>query len=320
MTRIARKLEISLLLWVAAGSDLFAQFAMREPIGPSAEFSRPQAHIRADKNLVLVPVSVVDQNERPVVGLQRSDFRVFDNRTEQSIESLSMDDAPLAVGIVFDTSGSMSRKLRRSRMAVKAFLDLANPEDEFLLVEFNDRPTLSVPFTNDPLQIESRLSGAESRGNTALLDAISFGLVQIKKSATSRKALLLISDGGDNHSRYRAKELARVISESDVSIYALGIYNSAATLEERAGPNLLRWLAEQTGGREYSVDERELPDIAAKIGIQLRNQYVLGFSPGSESRDGRYHALQVKVRPPRLPHLAASWRLGYYAESAQSSW
>jgi Ca-activated chloride channel homolog len=290
---------------------------MRRPIDLSAGFSRPEAHIRVHKNLVLVPVSVVDQNERPVVGLQRRDFRIFDNRTEQSIESLSMDDAPLAVGIVFDTSGSMSGKLRRSRMAVKAFLDLANPEDEFLLVEFNDRPALSVPFTRDPLPIEIRLSGAESRGNTALLDAISFGLAEIKKSAKGRKALLVISDGGDNHSRFRAKELARVVSESDVSIYALGIYNSAATPEELAGPTLLSWLAEQTGGREYSVDERELPDIAAKIGIQLRNQYMLGFSPRSESRDGRYHALQVKVRPRGLPHLAASWRLGYYAESDQ---
>ena len=318
MTRVAKAMEISLLLWLPVGQDLFAQAAIRRLAYPSGDFSQPQWNIRADKNLVLVPVSVVDQKDRPVVGLKRRQFRVFDNRAEQSIESFSMEDAPLAVGIVFDTSGSMRGKLRRSRMAVKAFLDSANREDEFLLVEFNDRPALSVPLTGDPLQIETRLAHTEPKGNTALLDAIYFGVAEIEKSAKARQALLVISDGGDNHSRYRARELARFVGESNVLIYTLGIYSPTATPAELAGPALLSWVAEQTGGREYSVDPAELPDIAAKIGVQLRNEYVLGFSPGSEPRDGRYHALRVKmVRTPGLPQLAASWRRGYYGESDQ---
>jgi len=180
-------------------SHLVAQSEIRGgPRSGSGYFS-----LRANKDLVLVPVSVIDQRDHPVIGLEQKNFRIFDGRKEQRVESLSMVDEPLAVGLVFDTSRSIGPKLRSSRVAAKAFLDSANPEDEFLLVEFNDRPTLSVPLTNDPSLIQTRLAATESKGRTALLDAIYLGLSEIKKSKKSRKALLVISDGGDNHSRHR---------------------------------------------------------------------------------------------------------------------
>lgn len=269
--------------------------------------------LRADKDLVLVPVSVIDQKDHPVTGLEQKNFRIFDNRTEQRIESISMVDEPVAVGLVFDTSRSVGRQLGIARLAAKAFLDSANPGDEFLLVEFNDRPALSVPLTSDPSLIQTRLAATEAKGSTALLDAISLGLCEIQKSKQSRKALLVISDGGDNHSRFRPSEIERLVRESGVLIYAAGIYNGDA-----AGRDLLSRISEQSGGRAYSVSEKNLSAMAQEIGLQLRNQYVLAFSPHSGLRDGRYHALEVHmVRTHGLPPLLASWRLGYYATSEE---
>jgi len=281
--------------------------------------ARITANLRVDTNLVLVPVSVCDPMNRPVTGLEKDHFKVFDNKVEQTVTHFAMDDEPLAVGLVFDTSGSMGPKLRRSRMAATAFFRTANPEDEFLLVEFNDTPRLLVPLTGDVSEIQNRLTFSQSKGRTALLDAIVLALHEMKKSAKSRKALLIISDGGDNCSRYTEGEVRNLVRENDVLIYAMGIYESSAARarspEELAGPGLLNDLSEQTGGRQFAVEDMsEMPDIAAKIGIELRNRYVLGYAPTNTPRDGRYHHVQVKVIPPRgLPTLRAYWRLGYFA-------
>lgn len=281
--------------------------------------ARPGSTLRVDTALVVVPVSVCDSYNRPVTGLEREHFRVFDDKVEQTVTHFSMDDEPLAVGLVFDTSGSMGPKLRRSRMAASAFFATANPEDEFFLVEFNDMPKLEVPLTLDPDEIQNQLTFTHSRGRTALLDAIMLSMHEMKKSQKRRKALLIISDGGDNASRYSAAEVRDLVRESDVLIYAIGIFEPAGARgrspEEMAGPGLLSDLAEQTGGRELPVEDlADLPDIAAKIGIELRNRYVLGYSPTNNQRDGRYHHVQVKVVPPHgLPPLHASWRMGYYA-------
>lgn len=290
-----------------------------EPRGKSARSPAPKGNLRIDTDLVLVPVSVCDPNNRPVTGLERDHFKVFDNKVEQTVTHFAMDDEPLAVGLVFDTSGSMGNKLRKSRMAASAFFKTANPEDEFFLVEFNDTPKLVVPLTSDAEEIQNQLTFTQSRGRTALLDAMMLAMHEMRRSSKSRKALLIISDGGDNCSRYTESELRNLVRESDILIYAIGIFEGygvrARTPEELAGPGLLNELSEQTGGRQFPVDDlAELPDIAAKIGIELRNRYVLGYSPTDQQRDGRYHRVQVKVVPPHgLPPLHAYWRLGYYA-------
>jgi VWFA-related protein len=279
----------------------------------------PTANLRIDSNLVLIPVSVCDAMNRPVTGLEREHFKVFDDKVEQTVTHFAMEDEPLAVGLVFDTSGSMGTKMRRSRMAASAFFKTANPEDEFFLVEFNERPKLVVPLTRDYEEIQNQLAFAPSRGRTALLDAIFLALHEMKKSTKSRKALLIISDGGDNSSRYTETEVRNLVRESDVLLYALGIYEPygarSRSPEELAGPGLLSEIAEQSGGRHLPVEDlNELPDIAAKIGIELRNRYVLGYALPSQARDGRYHRVQVKLTPPHgLPALKAFWRLGYYA-------
>jgi len=213
----------------------------------------------------------------------------------------------------------MGHKLEKSRLAVAQFFKTANPEDEFFLVQFNDSAELSQSFTRNLEEIQNRLTFTQSKGRTALLDAIYLGLHEMKKARNPRKALLVISDGGDNSSRYTESEIRNLVKEADVQIYAIGIYEAIAargrTPEEAAGQGLLTEIAEQTGGRQYPVDNlNELPDIAAKIGVELRNQYVLGYSPANQERDGKYRRVQVKLVQPRgMPQLRPFWKQGYYA-------
>ena len=278
-------------------------------------------NIRTDINLVLVPVTVCDPQNRPVTGLEKEHFKVFDDKVEQTITHFSMDDEPVSVGLVFDISGSMGPKLQKSRQAAAEFFRTSNVEDDFFLVEFNDQPKMVVSLTRDAEEIQNQLTWAQSKGRTALLDAILLAMNEMKKSKKNRKALLIISDGGDNSSRYTESEVKRLVRENDVLIYAIGVFESGSgrmrTTEEAGGPGLLNDLCEQTGGRHLPAEVSELPDIAAKIGVELRNRYVLGFSPANQVRDGRYHTLQVKVVPPKglnIPALRAYWRRGYLAQ------
>lgn len=280
---------------------------------------RRQGRIRIDTTLVQVNVTVTDPLNRFVTGLEKEHFRLFEDKVEQVISQFSAEDAPLSVGIVFDTSGSMGAKLQKSREAVAQFLKTANPDDEFFLIEFNDRPQMVVPFTTNTDEVQNQLTFTQSKGRTALLDGIYIAMSQMKKARNPRKAILIISDGGDNSSRYTESDVKNAVREADVQVYAIGIFEPMAsrgrTAEEMAGPGLLSEIAEQTGGRHFPVENlSELPDIAAKIGIELRNQYVLYYTPKNQERDGKYRHVNVKLVQPRgLPPLKAFFRLGYYA-------
>ncbi len=281
----------------------------------------PRSNIRVDSTLVLINVTVTDPLNRFVTGLERENFRLFEDKVEQKISHFASEDAPLSVGLVFDASGSMGSKLAKSREAVAQFFKTANPEDEFFLVQFSDRPDMVQGFTNSLEEIQNRLTFTQSKGRTALLDGVYLALHQMKKARNPRKALLVISDGGDNNSRYTESEIKNLVREADVQIYAIGIFEPMSargrTAEELAGPSLLSEIAEQTGGRHFPVENlNELPDIAAKIGIELRNQYILGYTPSNQERDGKYRRVQVRLVQPRgLPPLKPFWRLGYYAPS-----
>jgi VWFA-related protein len=203
---------------------------------------------------------------------------------------------------------------------VAQFAKLANPEDEFFLVQFSDRPELTLGFSRQPEEIQNRLTFTQSKGRTALLDGVYLAINEMKKNAHNpRKALLIISDGGDNSSRYTESEIKNLVREADVQIYAIGIFEPVSargrTAEELSGPSLLSEVAEQTGGRHFPVENlNELPDIAAKIGIELHNQYLLGYTPKNQEKDGKYRRVQVKLKqPPGMPPLRLFWRLGYYA-------
>jgi len=278
-----------------------------------------RANIRVDTTLVPIPVAVTDPQSRFVTGLDKENFRVYEDRVEQEITHLVSEDTPLSVGVVFDTSRSMGTKLSWSRQAVWQFLKTANPEDEFFLIEFNDRPQLAVKFTPNAEEIQNHLTFTQAKGSTALLDALYLAMNQMKKARNPHKAILIISDGGDNSSRYTEREVKNAVRESDVQVYAIGIYEPLAgrgrTPEEAEGPELLNTLAEQTGGRAFAIENlAELPDVAAKIGIELRNQYVLYYTPKNRTRDGKYRRVVVKlVKAVGLPPLKAAFRTGYYA-------
>ena len=278
--------------------------------------TRPErANIRVDTTLILVPVSVNDPLNRPVSGLEKENFRVFEDKVPQPITQFAMDDEPVAVGLVFDTSGSMGDKLQRSRMAAKEFFRIANPEDEFFLVEFDNAPKLRVPLTSDTGTIENELIFSKSHGSTALLDAIYLALHEMRRSKKNKKALLVISDGGDNHSRYSPEgsdQPGARKRRADLFHRRLRRRHHAGGSRRRL--SLLAHISEQTGGRLFEANPVELPDIAKKIGIELRNRYILGYSPQNQVRDGKYHRITVQVVPPRgLPKLSAHWRLGYNA-------
>ena len=285
----------------------------------TSELERGPASLRIDTTLVQINVTVTDPLNRFVTGLEKEHFKLFEDKVEQNILQFSSEDAPLSIGLVFDTSGSMGPKLQKSRQAAAQFFKTANPEDEFFLIEFNDRPELVVPFTADTEEIQNRLTFAQSKGRTALLDGVYMAMNQMKKARNPRKAILIISDGGDNNSRYTESEIKNAVREADVQIYGIGIFEAMGargrTPEELSGPGLLNEIAELTGGRSYNVENlNELADIAAKIGIELRNQYVLYYTSKNQVRDGKYRHVNVKLVQPRgLPPLKAFFRLGYYA-------
>ena len=282
---------------------------------------RAALNIRVNADLVLIPVMVTDKKDRLITGLDRSHFRLFEDKVEQPITHFAAEDVPVSIGLVFDASGSMGPKLGKSRAAVGEFLKTANPADEFFLIQFNDRAQLLRGFTGRGEDIQDKLMFVESKGRTALLDAIYLALSEMRKAKHSRKAILILSDGGDNSSRYTLREVKSRVREADVQIYSIGILEPligrGRTMEEMDGPALLDDIAEESGGRLFEVDNLNiLPDVAAKIGTALRNQYVLGFAPAEPKRDGKYHKIQVKIaRPAGVPPLRASFRSGYTAPS-----
>ena len=275
--------------------------------------------IRAEANLVLVPMTVTDPLNRLVTGLEAQNFQIFDNNTGQIIKSFSTEDAPVTIGIVFDLSGSMTSKYARARKALSEFLRTSNPADEFFVVGFNDKPAVVVDYTSDVDDVEARMVMLKPENRTALIDAVYLGVNKLKDAKYDRKALLIVSDGGDNRSRYTEGELRRIVRESDIQIYSIGIFDTyAPTSEEELGPILLSDICEMTGGRMFRVtDMGDLGDIASRISAELRNQYVVGYRPSDLKNDGNWRKLKVRlVPPPGLPPLTVHFRQGYYAPSA----
>ena len=267
-------------------------------------------------DLVLVNVTVTDDWNRIVTGLEKENFAIMEGNQVQEVAHFSSEDAPISLGVIFDMSGSMTEKIAKAREAVIEFFKTANPQDEFFMITFNDRPELVADFTNSVDDVQGKLVFTVPRGRTALLDAIYMGLNKMKDAHNPKKALLIISDGGDNHSRYTENEIKSTVKEADVQIYAIGLFTvNPVQPEEINGPTLLADVTDVTGGRMFNVSNpNELADVATKIGIELRNQYVLGYRPTNKTRDGRWRKIKVKLIPPKgLPHLNIFAKTGYYA-------
>lgn len=282
---------------------------------------KPSTGLHMDVDLALINVTVTDPYNRLVTGLDPDNFRVYEDNIEQEVVTFSSEDVPISIGVIFDFSGSMANKIGKAREAALQFFKTANPQDEFFLVSFNERAELTSAFTNSIEDLQSRMMLTAPKGRTALLDAIYLGLSQMRGARNGKRALLILSDGGDNHSRYNESDIKRLVKEADTQLYAIGIFDPLGyrnrTPEELNGPSLLGEVTEMTGGRVFAVENlNELPDIASKIGMELRNQYVLGYRPSNKAHDARWRKIKIKLRAPKgLPPLNVYSKTGYYAPS-----
>ena len=295
-----------------------AETAIRPEPNASARASadRTSPKIRVNTDLVVIPVTVTDGKGRVVNGLQKEHFTLYEDKVEQAITHFAAEDAPVAIGLVLDTSDSMAPKLSRARESVAALLRNANPEDEFFLVQFNHQPQLVVSMTKNSEEIQNRVALVQTRGSTALLDAVTLALKEMRNAHYTRKAIIVISDGEDNASHCSPLELSEAVRKADVLIYAIGIIDSDSSgYSQTRGSALLNQISRQTGGSLFEVNSlKQLPNIAGKIGAWLRSQYVLGYTPNNLENDGEYHRVQIKITKPKgFPRLHVFWRLGYYA-------
>ena len=320
-TLTVHRLLVPLLCALLSNSprDVVAQSRAAAGVkGDTLDVSRPQ-QIHMDVDLALVNVTVTDPYNRVVTGLGPDNFRIFEDKVEQEVVNFSSEDVPASIGVILDLSGSMADKLGRAKEATLQFLKAANPQDEFFLIGFNDRVQLLNRFTDDVETLQARMLTISAKGATALLDAIYLGLTQMKDAHYSRRALLIISDGGDNHSRYSERDIKRLVREADTQLYSIGIFSpmryGARTPEELNGPSLLTEITELTGGRAFAADDpNELFDIATKIGQELRNQYVLAYRPSNKEHNARWRKIKIKLHLPKgLPPLNVYAKTGYYA-------
>lgn len=285
------------------------------PIRPRSAQPASAADIRVSVNMALVPVTVVDNFGRNVTGLSQENFRVLDGSQPRPIASFSREDQPVSVGLVFDCSASMRDKFLTARQAPVELFKQLNDDDESLLVTVSDDPELRQGLTSKLEEIQNALIFTSPKGSTSLVDGVYLGLSQLKKAHNSRKALIVISDGGDNNSRYTLSRLIKIAMEADTRIFTIGLHDNPQTAEELHGPELLEQLARASGGIDYSIhDMNQLGDVMARIGIIMHNEYVLGFYPPPNALSGKYRKIKVQLLlPTGLPELHIFARSGYYA-------
>jgi Ca-activated chloride channel family protein len=272
-------------------------------VSPAAD-RLPVSTFRLDVKLIQIPVQVTDLRDRPVMNLPKSAFRLFEDDVEQQIATFSMADAPISTGLVFDASRSMRDRIGESRAAVNQFCKTSLPADEFFLVKFSDNAELISPFTRDTGEIRQQLSSVHPHGWTAMIDAIWRSVEEMRRATNPRKVLLVLSDGGDNNSRYSEAELLSLAREADVRIYSIGLFQR---------PRYLEKLADETGGSVIWVHKMsELPEAMETLSLKIRNEYVVGYFSNHIPSGGKYHKVRVEVQPPAgLKQVRTAWRRGY---------
>ena len=283
---------------------------------PSVHHTKP---LRVEVDLVLVPVTVTDAMNRPVMGLEKQNFKVYEDNQPQPIRHFSAEEEPISVGLLLDLSKSMSNKFVTERAAVQEFFKNANPQDDYFVVTFSDRPQILTDPTQSIDDIQQKLEENSPEGHTALLDAIYLAIARMNSARYQRRALLIVSDGGDNRSRYGLKDIKKVVEEANVEVYAIGIFDSLffRSFEEFMGKRWLSEITDATGGRTVAADDlAKVPEIAATLSREMRNQYVLGYRPGRRLRDRKWRKIKVQVTPPAgAERVQASFRKGYLAEA-----
>jgi Ca-activated chloride channel family protein len=279
---------------------------IRQPVNPSI--------LSVSSNLVLIDVSVLDQEGRTVRGLPAAAFHLFEGGVEQQILSVSETEVPVSVVIVLDESGSMGKRVTHCVQAVKQLLKGSTESDEFALISFSNRVVLESDFTTDAGTIQARLMGAASHGRTALLDAVERAALLVRRAHNQRRVILVLSDGGENRSRYREAEVRRVLLETPAQVYALSIAQFFQDENTAFGPDLLNRLCYVSGGRNVVIDDRsDLDHEMTRVNDEIRAEYTLAYSPQHLMRDGKFHRVSLRfARPPGVKPVSMSWRLGYY--------
>ncbi len=307
---LAHRLVFLLLIFLIGSSASHAQTPQPTPL--------PNEEIKVKVDLVTLTLTVTDIYGRYVSGLTKEAFTIFDNNQEQEITYFSDADAPISIGILFDVSDSMSgEKIAKARTALERFINTSHPSDEYFLIAFNNKAQLLLDRTRDGEAVLRKLTLVEPRNNTALYDACYLGVEKVTRGAHQKKALLIISDGQDNASRYNFGEVRRLLKESDVVVYAVGILDGSdsASMTGMQGQAFLDELTSVTGGKSfYPQTNVEMDEIFERIALELRHQYSIGYTPKDFQPDGKYHKVKVKVKPPRgLPRLTIRSREGYFA-------
>lgn len=302
----------------AQSNDDVHVMPLPEPHKAGLSGSPAADRLKIDVEMVLVPVTVTDTKNHPVVDLAQNNFRLFEGESEKKIQYFSTEDAPLSVGILVDLSSSMGNKIDAVREAAEEFFNNANPEDDYFVITFADKPKLLADTTQSFEKIQASLAAAKPKGNTALADAIYMGLAKLRNAKYSRKALLVISDGGDNNSRHGLRQIKKIARESDVEIYAIDVCDAptlllTAKLEERFGRQWLSEVTESTGGRTIAVDNpAAIPEAAARASLELRNQYILGYRPARATENHKWRKIKVRVtRSESYLPLQVYYRTGY---------
>ena len=311
---LAMRIGLIAVVLLLVAPAWYAEDKQKEPSAPT---------IKVDVDLVLVTATVTDPQNRYVTGLSSEHFQIWEDKVEQKIDYFSSEDTAISLGMVFDISGSMEEGLSAARDAAVTFLKRGSPEDEYFLVEFSDRARVAEDFTSDIARLQNHLIFSPAKGRTALLYALYLALAKVKEGRNPRKAVLMITDGEDNHSRYSFSDVKEFAREQDVQLYAIGIveggYVDYRRLRmESLGRSLIEELTGLTGGRAFFPDSLyELEDICARIALELSNQYVLGYASTNAAKDGRWRKIHVKVNPPKgFPRLTVRAKAGYYAPSA----
>ncbi len=281
------------------------------------ENNQDSPSLKFKTEVVTLSVTVTDPYNRLVTGLTRQNFEVFEDKVKQNIEFFRDEDVPVSVGIIFDVSGSMKGKLDRAREALKAFVQTCHDQDDFFLVGFNQRANLIAEFT-DGEGLSNKLTLIDPKGQTALYDAAYLGIEKVKQGQHKKRAILLISDGQDNSSRYTYGELRKLLKEANVQIYSIGIVEmgggSGGSLDMQ-GQGILEEVSQTTGGKAFFPrSAAELEDATTRIALELRHQYSIGYLPSNEKNDGKWRKISIKIMPPRgMPKLNVRSKEGYYA-------
>ena len=299
----------------------FVLLAVALPVLSVGQTASPRpipTNLRVESDLVLINALVTDPRGRPIIGLDASQFHLFEDGREQTIKSCSSEDVPVSIGLVLDSSGSMGDKIELLKNAASQFVKAANPADEYFIVQFQTRPRIAVPFTTDADRLLGFINGLEAGGSTALFDAIHLAANEMRRARYPRKAMLIVTDGMDNHSRNTERATKRLIAEVDFPMYGIDVWQPQRSGNryaiQRQDPATLETLLPPSGGRVFAVrDLKRLVATTQLISEEIRYEYVLGYAPSIHQNDGKTHHVKVSLNHSIGRKFKISHRSGYQA-------